>query len=489
MKKKLTLMLALVTMTLVPFFSWSQSVNAQASGLTVEDVQEKGTLIVGTSADYPPFEFHTQIDGKDQIIGLDISFAEYLAEDLGVELEIIDIGFDAILPALETGTIDVGIAGFHPTPERKKSVDFSDHYYSDDVSIVVRAEDEEKYQTYEDIIGESIGAQTGSIQLTFAEAVPEAEVMKLQDIPQLLLALKTKKINAVILTHSTAAAYIANDPSIHLYVDEFPDNTAEGMAVAFRKGSEDLIERTNNVIAEAQEQELVEEWLAEASQHMDLGDADAEEQNFLVRYWPYFSEGIKNTIIISVVGVFFGLILGTILALMRMSNSKVFSALATAYIEFLRGTPMLIQVMFIYFGLGYLISIPALTSGIIAVSLNSGAYVAEIIRSGLGSVDPGQTEAARSLALNQRQSLQHVVFPQALKNIWPALGNEFITIIKESSIVSTIGVAELTFQTNIVQSTSYKGILPLFIAMVFYFILTFSLTKLLNYMEKRMEYK
>ena len=182
------------------------------------------------------------------------------------------------------------------------------------------------------------------------------------------------------------------------------------------------------------------------------------------------------------------MIIGVILALLRLSDNWILKTLATAYVEFVRGTPLMIQIMFVYFAVGYLINLPALASGIIAVSLNSGAYICEIIRSGLNSVPVGQVEAARSLGMSKQTALRYITFPQALKNIWPALGNEFITIIKESSIVSIIGVSELIFQTRVVTSISYRGILPLFITMIIYFILTFSLTKLLNYYERKMAY-
>ncbi|SPX69814.1 glutamine ABC transporter, substrate binding and permease protein [Lactiplantibacillus plantarum subsp. plantarum] len=132
--------------------------------------------------------------------------------------------------------------------------------------------------------------------------------------------------------------------------------------------------------------------------------------------------------------------------------------LATAYVEFIRGTPMMVQVMFVYFGLGLFVNLPALTSGIIAISLNSGAYVAEYIRGGINSVDVGQTEAARSLGMSNGETMRYVVLPQALKNIWPSLGNEFITLIKDSSIVSIIGVTELIYQSNIVRSDTYRGL-------------------------------
>ncbi|MDT1938661.1 amino acid ABC transporter permease [Carnobacterium divergens] len=205
-------------------------------------------------------------------------------------------------------------------------------------------------------------------------------------------------------------------------------------------------------------------------------------------FWEYFAKGTGYTVFIAFISVILGIIIGASLALMRLSQNKLIRIIATAYVEFVRGTPMMIQVMFIYFALGVIVNIPALLAGIIAVSLNSGAYICEIIRSGLNSVSKGQMEAARSLGLGKRDAMRYIIFPQALKNIWPALGNEFITVIKESSIVSIIGVGDLIYQTNVVTAVTYRAVAPLAITMVIYFILTYSLTKLLNYYEGKMNH-
>ena len=148
----------------------------------------------------------------------------------------------------------------------------------------------------------------------------------------------------------------------------------------------------------------------------------------------------------------------------------------------------MVQILLVYFGLGALINIPALTAGIIAVSLNSGAYVAEIIRGGITSLDKGQKEAAKSLGLNQKDTMRFVILPQAFKNIWPALGNEFISVIKESSIVSIIGVTDLVYELNIVRADTYRGIAPIVVVMVIYFLMTFILTRGLNYLEGKMNH-
>lgn len=485
MFKKGMAALSLIVVLIITYLGLPQEVKAVQ---TVEDIQNKGTLILGTSADYPPYEFHATIDGKDEIIGMDISLAQAIADELGVELQIEDLGFDALLPALEAGSVDMVLAGMSPTPEREKSVSFSKIYYEDKPSLVILEENRDLYGSQESLAGQTVGAQTGSIQAEFAEQIEGAETYFLNDINQLIIALQTGKIEAMVLTNSTAQIYQQNRGDLYIYEGDFEGGEVEGNAVAFPLGSDDLVEVADGVIDEALANNQIETWLEEVAPYVETSEEGAEEESFLGQYWPLFWQGTKTTILVSVIGVFFGVILGILLALMRLSDQRILSALATAYIEFVRGTPLLIQVMFIYFGLGMLVNIQAIVAGIIAISLNSGAYVAEIIRSGLSSIPVGQFEASRSLGLSYIKTMRHIVFPQALKNIWPALGNEFVTIIKESSIISTIGVAELTYQTGIIQTQSYKGILPLFISMVLYFILTYTLTKVLNYFENRMSY-
>ena len=207
------------------------------------------------------------------------------------------------------------------------------------------------------------------------------------------------------------------------------------------------------------------------------------------KYAPYFIKGIELTLVITIFSVLIGVILGTILALMRLSSHLALKIPAICYIELIRGTPQMVQILFVYFGIGAIIqNMSALLAGIIAIGLNSGAYVAEDIRSGINSLPVGQAEAARSLGLSKAATYRYVVIPQAIKNIWPALGNEFITLLKDSSLVSIIGVAETMYQTQLVQTSTYQGVFPLVVAMAIYFIMTFTLTRILSYMERRMNY-
>ena len=210
---------------------------------------------------------------------------------------------------------------------------------------------------------------------------------------------------------------------------------------------------------------------------------------FLEKYSSYYIKGAEITIILALCAVLFGTILGLLLTLIRRSKIKPISILATAYVEFVRGTPLLVQIYIIYIGLPNLtgLDMSDMAVGIVALSLNSAAYVSEIIRAGIEAVDKGQMEASRSLGMTQGQAMIDIIIPQAFKNILPALGNEFISVIKESSMVSVIGVAELMYNAGIVRGNTALGLEPVIVAAVFYFVITFTLTRCLGFVERRLK--
>ena len=216
--------------------------------------------------------------------------------------------------------------------------------------------------------------------------------------------------------------------------------------------------------------------------------------SFLSGYMNYFYDGIKWTILISLISVLLGVVFGAVLTFMKRSSFTIFKInplklLATAYIEIIRGTPMLLQIMIVYYAFDELLGInmEPLPAGIIAVSLNSAAYVSEIIRAGIDAVDKGQYEAARSLGMSKFMAMKLVVMPQAISNILPAIGNEFVTVIKESSMASVIGVGEIMYNARVITGRTYRAFEPLIVAAVFYFVITFTLGRLMNYIERRMK--
>lgn len=206
------------------------------------------------------------------------------------------------------------------------------------------------------------------------------------------------------------------------------------------------------------------------------------------KYSYYYISGIKTTISLSFFALLIGSILGGALSLMRLSRSKILKFISTIYIEIIRGTPIIVQISMVYFGSYVLlgIDINKFLSALIAVALNSAAYVAEIIRSGIQSIDKGQMEASRSLGVSHRETMQHIILPQAIKNILPALGNEFVTLIKETSVASVIGTADLMYSSKIVTSKSYEAFTPLVVIAIIYFILTFGISQFIAFFERRM---
>ena len=203
-----------------------------------------------------------------------------------------------------------------------------------------------------------------------------------------------------------------------------------------------------------------------------------------------FLQGMWCTLLLAFITVLFGTVLGTVLALGKMGRLKLLSFLSSAYIEIIRGTPLLLQLYLFYFLVPQILpwEPSKFTCICTALVLNSSAYVSEIIRAGIQAVDSGQMEAARSLGLNTNQAMRKVILPQALKNILPALGNEFVTDIKETSLASTFFLGDLMTTYKTVNGVFYMTLEPLIIVGIIYFVLTFTLSKLIGYSERRMSH-
>ena len=229
----------------------------------------------------------------------------------------------------------------------------------------------------------------------------------------------------------------------------------------------------------------------------DMSPASFFNFSFLPKYGVFFVQGVEYTLLLAIVSVSLAVIPAMLLALMRLSRNKVVKTISGAYIAAFRSTPMLVQLSIIYFGLFGVISIPRVTilgfvdlsrfiPGVVALALNSSAYVAEIFRAGILAVDAGQMEAARSLGLSKWQGMKLVVLPQAIKNVLPALANEVVTMVKESSICSMLGMAELMFGAKAVSSTTYISLAPYTLAALIYFCINYPASKAIEAVERRM---
>ncbi|MCK9444288.1 MAG: transporter substrate-binding domain-containing protein [Tissierellaceae bacterium] len=232
----------------------------------IDKIKQSGKLVMGTNADYPPFEFHAMIDGKDEIVGLDIAIAKYIADDLGVTLEIKDMDFSNLLGAVGSEMIDIIVAAMNPTPERLEEANFSDIYYEADIAVLVKKDDNREYKTEDDLIGKTIGVQLGTTQEEVANDIEDALVKSFGTNSDAIMNLKTGKVDCVLMESVVTSSFAKVNEDIIVADGLVIKNLSEGTAIATQKGNDDLVEYMNSLIDEMKEKGLVEEWFLEAQE-------------------------------------------------------------------------------------------------------------------------------------------------------------------------------------------------------------------------------
>ena len=447
--------------------------------------QEELTLV--TEAGFAPYEYYS----RGEIVGVDIEIAQKIAKNLGKKLVIKDVAFDSIINEVKTKKSDIGAAGISYTEERAREVAFTDNYSVSKQVIIVN---KNSYITSKENLVGKVAVQLGTTADTYLTKSTGITLVREKKFLAAIQDLKDGKVNAVVMDELPAKKLITSDMKI---LSEPLVTDSYGMVVA--KENTELLESCNKVIKQMKESGEIDKILLK---HMGQSDEIEEKTSVFDRFYQsviydnrylYILEGLKNTLIIAVGAVILGILLGTLLAFIRHYHDetgylKVFNAISKAYIHIIRGTPSILQLMIIYYVIFKNVSISIVLVGILAFGINSAAYVAEIIRAGLNSVDKGQIEAGYALSLNYRQVMMKIVFPQAIRNILPALGNEFITLVKETSVGAYIGIVELTKASDIIASRTYDYFFPLILIAVIYFAITFSLSKLISIMEKRLNY-
>ena len=243
------------------------------------DIKAAGELVVGTSADYPPYEFHMEIDGVDTIVGFDIAIAQAFADELGVELKLVDMALESLLISLQKGDFDLVMAGLTPDEERTKTVDFTDVFFHNKQIVIIRAEDADKYVTTEDMAGTTLGVQAGTVQETIAaDLTDENKVIKLKKFPELIMELKTGKIDGVCTNTMVASAYVSAHPDLLCQdIGIVWENT--GFAGAIQKGDNgEFMAFLNDTIAKLQEDGSIDRFVAEAQELANASSEDADSE-------------------------------------------------------------------------------------------------------------------------------------------------------------------------------------------------------------------
>lgn len=479
---------------------------------------EKGVLTVGMEANYAPFNWSQtspsngaiEIDNSpgEYANGYDVQMAVRLTEELGLDLKIIKLEWDGLPPALESGMIDAIIAGMSPTPERKQQMDFSDSYYESDMVLVTRAESEYADATsLADFDGARVTAQLNTFHYELIEQIPNVvQQTPMDSFPTMISSILSDKTDAYVSERPGALAAVAANSDLSFVDFEEGEGFDTGevdtsVAVALRFDSP-LVEPINEALAtisKSERDQLMEDMVI-LNERGESGGFWSDVREIWDTYGRQFLIGARNTIFIALVSTIVGFLIGLLIAIYRsipMNKKrkpisyaiyKFFEFFIVAYIEIFRGTPMMVQAMMIFYGskLFFDIDLSSMFAALIIVSINTGAYLTEVIRGGIIGVDPGQSEAAKAIGMNHFQSMTTVILPQAIRNTLPALGNEFVVNIKDTSVLNVIAVTELFFITRSAAGSTYMTFQTFFIASVLYFVMTFIATRLLILIEKYM---
>lgn len=580
---------------------------------------EKGTLKFGTAAVTEPMSY---VDSAKQIIGFDVEFATYIARKLGKGLEIVDMEFGAMLPALLSGKVEMIGAGLSITEERAKKVLFSESYYPSGIAAAVRESTAKTVEVEKpglkglnDLSNKRIGVILGSIHDAYAtKKFPKAEIMQFQNLPDMIFSLNAGKVDAVFVDQNSVREIFKNNPSLAILVK---DVFSVDIAAGFNQANDSLRMRFNAFLKEIKGNgiynDMVERWQVKGEERMpviggqatngtlkfgivsDLGMpivamkqgvlmgfdvelgqrfaascgmeyvpvdmqfgallaavstnkidlitsslmiteerrkqidfsdpyqnsgvtilarrseisatvgdpmakanavADKGSRSFFEKVansfytnilfekrYLHILDGLWVTILISVLAAIFGTFIGGVVCFMRMSKRKVFSSAARFYIALLRGTPVLVLLMIIYYVVFAAVNINPVVVAVIAFGMNFGAYVSEMFRTSIESIDKGQKEAAIAGGFTNFQAFRFIILPQAIRHILPVYKGEFISMIKMTSIVGYIAVVDLTKASDIIRSRTFDAFFPLLMVAVIYLLLAWGLTYLLGLIE------
>ncbi|MDO4666815.1 MAG: ABC transporter substrate-binding protein/permease [Streptococcus sp.] len=476
-------------------------------------------LRIGMEAAYAPFNWTqddnsngaVKIDGTNQYAnGYDVQIAKKIAKGLGKEPLIVKTSWNGLIPALTSGKIDLIIAGMSPTDERKKEIAFSASYYTSEPVVLVQKDG--KYsnaKTLEDFKDAKITSQQGVYLYDLISQLPGAKKeTAMGDFSQMRQALESGVIDGYISERPEALT--AEDANSKFKMIQFKkgfevSKDDASIAIGLRKDDNRIeqINQTISTISAEQQMTLMDEMIKK--QPVQSEDETVKKSFFsqvttiLRENWPQFLRGAGLTLLISITGTITGLIIGLLIGVYRTAPSsknkvlavlqKIFGYFLSIYIEIFRGTPMIVQAMVIYYGTAqaFGISIDRTIAAIFIVSINTGAYMSEIVRGGIFAVDKGQFEAATALGMTHGQTMRKIVLPQVIRNILPATGNEFVINIKDTSVLNVISVVELYFSGNTIATQTYQYFQTFTIIATIYFVLTFTVTQILRYIERRFD--
>lgn len=442
------------------------------------------TYIIGTDTTFAPFEFR---DASGELVGIDMDLMRAIAEDQGFQVEFQSLGFNAALQALTANQVDGVIAGMSITEERQEIYDFSDPYFTGEITLA-RDEGNEEINGWDDLEGKTIAVKTGSLSEEVAKEKQEEidfNITSLDQTTTMVQTVKTGNADALMDDLPIIAYGIQQGSGLEM-IDE-PEPAGEyGFAVNKDQNAE-LLEMFNAGLQNVQESGQYDEILDTYIGNEDSGPDTSTFFGLAASIFPALMSGLGNTLLVTAISFALAMVIGLGFGFLKVSRNIFLRGIATTFIAVFRGTPILVWAFFFYFGLPLLLgtTVNIWVAGVLTLSLNGAAYIAEIVRGGIQSVDPGQMEASRSLAMSYGQSMVKVVLPQAFKMMTPSLINQLVIMIKDSSLLLAIGFGELLYQAQQIYAANFRVTEVLLIVGVIYFVTIYLLTLLANYVDKK----
>ena len=478
------------------------SVVASSSLTLTGDAKAKATPVksnykIVMDSSFAPFEYQND---AGQYVGIDVELIKAIAEQQGFTITLSNPGFDAALNAVQAGQADAVIAGMSITDARKEIFDFSDAYYTSNILLAVKTGS--PYASYADLKGKTVGAKNGTSSYAFLDenAATYGYTLKAFDEASTMYdSLNSGSIDALMDDEAVLRYAIQQGREFDTPI---PGEPSGEYGFAVNKGSNpELIEMFNNglaaLVASGKYDEIVQKYLGTENKEAETETKTVDETTIvglLSNNYKQLLSGLGTTLSLTLVSFAIAMVIGIIFGMMSVSPNSVLRSIAAVFVDVVRGIPLMIVAAFIFWGIPNLIEsvtgnqspINDFVAAMIALSLNGGAYIAEIVRGGIEAVPSGQMEASRSLGISYGKTMQKVILPQAVRLMLPSLINQFVISLKDTTIVSAIGLVEL-FQTGkIIIARNYQSFRMYAILAVIYLIMITLLTRLAKRLEKRL---
>ncbi|EOT43365.1 MULTISPECIES: amino acid ABC transporter substrate-binding protein/permease [Enterococcus] len=468
----------------------AKSDDETATGTMKKIEPKKSEYVIASDTAFAPFEFQNT-DNKYE--GIDVDLLNKAAEMQGFKLKWNHIGFAGAVQAVQGNQADAMIAGMTITDERKQSFDFSDPYFESGIQLAIK-KDNDEIKTYADLKGKKVGAKIGTESADFLQknkAKYGYTIKQYDTADGLYDSVRGGQIDAIMDDYPVIGYAISQGQELATPIKR---ESGGSYGFAVKKGqAPELLEMFNEALTEMKRtgeyDKILDKYIADGNEQKKSSVDESTIGGLLKNNWKVLLEGLWKTISLALISFVLALVIGVIFGLFSVAPIRGLRIFASIYVDIIRGIPMMVLAFFIFFGLSDAIgfTIPDYTAGVITLTLNASAYIAEIVRGGINAVPVGQMEASRSLGLGYTHTMRKIILPQAIKIMIPSFVNQFVISLKDTTIISVIGVVELLQTGKIIVARNMQSTYVYLIIGVMYLIVITALTRLAKVLEKKVK--